>query len=322
MSLVRFRQIFGTQGAGTALLALVLAFTLLISPACSPANSQISFPTAEEAVEEVVEAAKTNDDERLTAIFGSEAEDIMSSGDPVYDRRQREVVVLAFQQGWGLVDHGADTKELVIGDEAWPFPVPLVKEGAGWRFDTEAGMEEILARRIGRNELSVIEICMTYVQAQAEYASQGHDGKPLGVYAQRAASQPGKRNGLYWEAEPGEKPSPLGTLVAQAASEGYDDPDSSFSPSPFHGYLFRILTAQGSEAPGGSKSYVEDGQMNGGFALVAYPAEYANSGVMTFIINQDGIVYEKDLGDETVAIASQIKEYNPDESWLPEESSR
>jgi hypothetical protein len=308
------------QGAGIALLALVLAFALLFSPACSPAKSQISFPTAEEAAEEVVQAAETDDNERLMAIFGSEAEDIMSSGDPVYDRRQREVVVLAFQQGWGLVDHGADTKELVIGDEAWPFPVPLVKEATGWRFDTEAGMEEILARRIGRNELSVIEFCMTYVQAQVEYASQGHDGKPAGIYAQRTASEPGKRNGLYWEVKPGEKPSPLGTLAAQAAAEGYEDPDSSTSLSPFHGYFFRILIAQGSEATGGAKSYIEDGEMTAGFALVAHPAEYGDSGVMTFIINQDGIVYEKDLGDDTIQIASQMNEYNPDETWRPSES--
>jgi len=318
---VRLRRIFSAQGAGIALLAVVLGFTLPFSPACFSERSQASFPTAEEAVEAVVQAAEADDEERLKAIFGPEAEDIMSSGDPVYDRRQREVVVVAFQQGWGLVDQGTDTKELVIGDEAWPFPVPLVKEGAGWRFDTVAGVDEILARRIGRNELSVIEFCMTYVQAQEEYAAQGHDGKPSGIYAQRPASEPGSQNGLYWEVKPGEKPSPLGTLAAQAAAEGYEKPDSSSSPRPFHGYFFRILPAQGNEAPGGSRSYIENGEMTAGFALVAHPAEYGDSGVMTFIINQDGIVYEKDLGDGTMEIASQLKRYNPDETWRPVEPS-
>ncbi len=313
-------RILGPKKRRTALLSIVVAFTLLFAPACSREASHEVFPTAEDAVKAAMQAAETDDDERLVAIFGPEAENIMSSGDPVYDREQREVVVLAFQQGWDLVSLGEDTKELLVGDEAWPFPVPLVKEGSGWRFDTEAGTEEILARRIGRNELSVIEFCMTYVQAQMEYASEEHDGRPAGIYAQKTASEPGKQDGLYWEVEPGEEPSPLGILVARAAAEGYGGPDSSASPSPFHGYFFRILTAQGSEASGGAQSYVVNNEMTAGFALVAYPAEYGDSGVMTFIVNQDGIVYEKDLGDGTMEIASQMKEFNPDESWRPVES--
>jgi len=230
--------------------------------------------------------------------------------------------VVAFQQGWKLVDQEAGKKELLIGDESWPFPVPLVKDSDGWRFDTAAGVEEILARRIGRNELSVLQFCMTYVQAQQEYARQGHDGHPAGVYAQRTASEPGKQNGLYWPVKPRQKPSPLGSLAAQAAEEGYAARNSSSGPSPFHGYVFRILTAQGDKAPGGARIYVVDGKMTGGFALIAYPAEYGDSGVMTFIVNHDGTVYEKDLGDETKEIASRVKEYNPDETWRPAESSR
>jgi hypothetical protein len=286
-------------------------------PACSSARSQILFPTAEEAVGAFVQAAKTDDEKRLLAIFGPEAKTILASGDPVHDRRQRQVVVLAFEQGWRLVSKGDDTKELVVGDEAWPFPVPLVKDGARWRFDTDAGAEEIIARRIGRNELSAIETSLTYVQAQKEYAGRGHDGKPAGIYAQRTASEPGKQNGLYWEARRGEKPSPLGMFVAQAAIEGYYKSGAPSSPSPFHGYFFRILTAQGDNAPEGAKSYIVSGEMTGGFALIAHPAEYGVSGVKTFIVNHDGIVYEKDLGEETTEAANQLNEYNPDNTWRP-----
>ena len=182
------------------------------------AKSQKTFPTAEKAVQALAQAVQAEDLDGLLAIFGSEAEDLLSSGDPVDDRRNREVVLAAYQQGWRLVEQGANTKELIIGDEGWPFPVPLVKEESGWRFDTEAGAEEVLARRIGRNELRTLESCMTYVQAQMEYASQEHDGKPAGIYARKTASDPDKQNGLYWAVKPGEKPSPLGTLAAQAAA--------------------------------------------------------------------------------------------------------
>ena len=321
MSLDRFWRTARTQVGATALLAAVVAFSMALSPMLAQAKPQKTFPKAEEAVLALAQAAKTHDLDGLLAIFGSEAEDLLSSGDPVDDRRHREVVLVAFQQGWRLVDQGANTKELIIGDEGWPFPVPLVKEESGWRFDTEAGAEEVLARRIGRNELSVIQICMTYVQAQMEYASQGHDGKPAGIYARKTTSDPGKQNGLYWAVKLGEKPSPLRSLAAQAA-EGYADTSSSSGPRPFHGYFFRILTAQGTAGPGGAKSYLVDGEMTAGFALVAYPVEYDDSGVMTFIINQDGILYEKDLGENTTEIASRIREYNVDATWSKVESSR
>ncbi len=309
MSLQRVSRSFGRQSVAT-LLATVVVFTVPFLPGCASAPEQRTFSTPEEAVDAMVRAAQEDNEEGLLGVFGSEAEDLMSSGDPVYDRRQREIVLVAFQQGWSLADIDPDTKELIIGDESWPFPIPLVKDQSGWRFDTEAGEEEVLTRRIGRNELSVIRICHTYVQAQNEYARQGHDGKPAGIYAQRTSSETGKQNGLYWAVGPGEKPSPLGALVAEATAEGY-----GINPRPFHGYFFRILTAQGKDAPGGARSYIEDGEMTGGFALVAYPGEYADSGVMTFMINRDGILYEKDLGDETSELASQIQEYNPDSTW-------
>ncbi len=322
MSLDRFWRTARTQVGATALLAAVVAFSMELSPMLAQAKSQKTFPTAEKAVQALAQAAQAYDLDGLLAIFGSEAEDLLSSGDPVDDRRNREVVLLAYQQGWRLVDQGANTKKLIIGDEGWPFPVPLVKEESGWRFDSEAGAEEVLARRIGRNELRVLELCMTYVQAQMEYASQGHDGKPAGIYARKTASDPGKQNGLYWAVKPGEKPSPLGTQAAQAAADGYADTSSSSGPRPFRGYFFRILTAQGNEAPGGAKSYLVGGEMTAGFALVAYPVEYDDSGVMTFIMNQDGILYEKDLGGKTTENASQIREYNPDATWSKVESSR
>jgi hypothetical protein len=207
----------------------------------------------------------------------------------------------------------AERSELIIGDERWPFPAPLVKTGSEWRFDGEAAKEEILVRRIGRNELDVISLCHAYVGMQREYAKQSHDGKPAGLFAQRLRSSPGRQDGLYWPRTPGQRRSPLGDLVAGSAVEasGENKPSSS----PFWGYHFRLLTAQGDAAPGGRRSYIENGNMTGGFALLAFPAKYASSGVMTFIVNQDNAVYEKDLGAETPTLAPRITEYNPDESW-------
>jgi hypothetical protein len=208
----------------------------------------------------------------------------------------------------------------VIGNEQWPFPVPLVREGDGWRFDTDAGKREVLARRIGRNELAVIGLCETYVIAQKQYAAEGRDGNPAGAYAQKIRSTSGKHDGLFWPTKPGEKPSPLGDLAAQATSEGYAYRAApAQGPRPFHGYLFRVLTRQGASAPGGAKSYVADGHMTGGFALIAYPAAYGNSGIMTFIVNQDGVVREADLGKDTAKLAGAIDAYDPDARFQPVE---
>jgi hypothetical protein len=223
------------------------------------------------------------------------------------------VFTVAFAEGWRLVDDGS-RKWLVIGNEGWPFAVPLVKEANGWRFDTAAGKEEVLARRIGRNELTAIRVAAAYVAAQRRYASSGHDGNRPGLYARTFRSDPGKQNGLYWVAAPGAPRSPLGELLSTAAVErGAAAP--ARSASPFYGYHFRILTAQGKAAPGGAMDYLVGGEMSRGFALIAWPAQYDVTGIMTFVVSSDGIVYQRDLGRDTVALARRITRYDPGESW-------
>jgi len=299
--------------ARIAALGLVIVAAAASPQGATADQAQRRFATAEEAVKTVIKAAKANNRTELLAILGADAEDLLSSGDKVADRRARQLILVALNEKWSLASQGPNTKTLVIGNEEWPYPIPLVKDKTGWRFDTAAGREEILYRRIGRNELSTIKTCLTYVKAQKEYAQKGHDGKAAGLFAQKLGSEPGKQDGLFWKSGPGEELRPLGEFAAQASSEGYSRSDSG--PTPFHGYVFRLLKAQGPAAPGGAKNYVSNGEMKGGFALVAYPAEYRDSGVMTFIVNQDGIVYEKDLGEKTVQMASQTTEYNPDSSW-------
>jgi len=295
-----------------------LGLVILLAPGCNQTPSQAQFATPEAAAEALLQAFKTQDPEKLNAIFGREGMEAVASGDPVADRQDREVIALAMAQSWRWEPRGDDRKELIIGDEQWPFPVPLIKTGNKWQFDSEAGKEEVLARRIGGNELGVISLCRDYVRAQKEYASEPHDGKPAGLFAQRFRSSPGLHDGLFWRLKRGERSSPFGELVAAAIAEGYDPskPDSS----PFRGYRFRILTAQGPAAPGGQQSYVVSGDMTGGFALLAYPAKYAFSGVMTFMVGQDGVVYQKDLGEDTDTQAARLTEYNPDESWTAVQS--
>jgi hypothetical protein len=217
------------------------------------------------------------------------------------------------QQSWRWDQLGADRMELVIGDEQWPLPIPLAKVRGGWQFDTEAGKEEILSRRIGRNELRAIDLCRSYVQMQKEYASQPRDGKVAGLYAQRLRSTPGRQDGLYWRVGPEETPSPMGDHVLRAVAQGYDENKSS--SQPFWGYHFRLLTAQGAAAKGGARSYIVNGEMSGGFGLLAYPDEYGRGGIMTFMVNQDGVVYQKDLGEDTLKVAPGLTEYNPDATW-------
>jgi hypothetical protein len=205
----------------------------------------------------------------------------------------------------------------VIGNEDWPFPIPIARGPKGWWFDTAAGKEEVLNRRIGHNELAVIRICRAYAAAQRLYATRGHDGNPPGVFARTLRSDPGRQNGLYWPASHGDKRSPLGDLVAHAAAEGTAPGQDGPEPSPFHGYFFTILTSQGPDAAGGAKDYVHDGLMSGGFALVAWPAHYDVTGVTTFIVSHDTIVRERDLGAETEAVAKAMRVFNPDASWTP-----
>lgn len=296
----------------------LIAVLLLLSGCSSKASDQSkqkAFADPDSAVKALLTAVKADNMPELTAIFGPDGAEVLSSGDPVSDKQNREVFLVALEQQWTLDDKSADAKELVIGYDQWPFPIPLVKESRGWRFDTAAGKQEVLARRIGRNELAAIGTCRTYVIAQKEYASESRDGKPAGIYAQKVRSDEGKQNGLYWARKTSDaKPSPLGDLAAQAESEGYDIAHKD-KIRPFHGYYFRILTQQGKHATGGAKNYILDGEMKQGFAMIAYPADYGSSGIMTFIVNQDGAIYETDLGEDTLKTASEIKEFNPDDQW-------
>ena len=291
----------------------MFGLAILFAASCSQHAVQAKFASPQEAAVALHQALKAETPEKLQAIFGREWMEAAGSGDPVSDQHDREVVALAMEQPWHWEPAGENTQELIIGDEQWPFPVPLVKVGNEWQFDSEEGKEEILARRIGRNELRIIDVCRAYAQMQKEYASQPHDGKPAGLFAQRFRSAPGRQDGLYWQKKYGERRSPLDELVAAAVAEGYDLNKSE--SAPFYGYYIRMLTAQGPTAPGGKKSYVINGDMSGGFALLAYPAKYASSGVMTFVVGQDGVVYQKDLGKETATQAPRLADYNPDESW-------
>jgi hypothetical protein len=291
-------------------LMLALAFSI---GAAAQAGRQFASP--EEAVKALIATVKAGNVDDLVAIFGPEGKELIESADPVAARQNRQVFTVAVSERWRLEDAAPDRKTLVIGNEDWPFPVPIVKEGTGWRFDTAAGKEEVIARRIGRNELAAIATARAYVTAQRRYAETGHDGNPAGVHATKFASDPGKENGLYWPVKTGQKRSPLGDLVAQASAEGRTVGGNASQPSPLNGYYFKILTSQGSAAPGGAKQYVVKGLMSGGFALVAWPAQYDATGVMTFIVNQDGIVHEKDLGAGTDGTARKMTAYNPDSSW-------
>jgi hypothetical protein len=272
-----------------------------------------SFATPEEAVQALIRVVKADNVAELTTLFGPDAAELADK-DPTAARQNRKVFAVAAAEGWRLVEVDENRRMLVVGNEAWPFPVPIVKTGTTWQFDSAAGKEEVVARRIGRNELAVIEACRTYVAAQRRYARAGHDGKPAGLFATRVRSDPGTQNGLYWPVADGEKLSPLGDLVAKATHDGSLNPDAA-GRLPFHGYYFKILTAQGAAAQGGAKSYVVKGQMSGGFALVAWPATYDVTGVMTFTISHDGVLYEKDLGPKTDSVARAMTRYSPDSTW-------
>jgi len=291
-------------------LARLLTAALLAFAMTSAASAQQSFKTPEEAVEALATAAKAHDRKGVLAVLGADAADIVSSGDDVADRADRDRVIEAYDAKRQVVMEGADKAVLVLGNQDWPFPIPLVRKDGAWRFDTAAGREEILFRRIGRNELAAIQTILAFVDAQQEYAEKGIGGS--GVYAQRIVSRPGTKDGLYWPAQSGEDESPLGDLAASAAAEGYRAGQQRI---PYHGYYYKVLTRQGPNAPGGALDYVVRGKMIGGFALVAYPAQYGNSGVMTFLVNHQGTIYEKDLGEQTAGIASGMTAFNPDNTW-------
>jgi len=271
------------------------------------------FKSPEEAAEALAAAVRAHDTNALLGIFGSEARTLISSGDPVADRQTRDLFVQRYDASHRLVPAGA-TVTLQIGNDDWPFPIPLVKDRDQWRFDVRQGREEIIARRIGRNELNTMQVCLAFVDAQREYYAEDRNGDGILEYAQRFQSSPGQRDGLYWPSQPGEPPSPLGDLVVRAQARGYQLGKTA-RQAPFHGYLFRILTGQGPAAPDGVYDYIVSGHMIAGFAMVAFPAEYGVSGVMTFIVNQDGIVYQKDLGPTSGKIAAGMRRFDPDSSW-------
>ena len=295
----------------TALLGLVL----FLLPACAqaPAPDRTTFGTPDEAAKTLMKGFKTNDIAQLKAIFGPTAETDLSSGDPVADRHDRQTIALAMEQTWRWDDVGKGRMELIVGTEKWPLPIPLAKVRGGWQFDVAAGTDEILSRRIGRNELHAIDVCGRYVAMQKEYASLPRDGKAGGLYAQKLRSAHLRQDGLYWRVGEEETPSPLGILIEEAAADGYDD--TTEASQQFWGYNFRVLTAQGPAAKGGARSYIVNGEMSGGFGLVAYPADYGRSGIMTFIVNQDGVVYQADLGEETLKAAGSMVAFNPGRTW-------
>lgn len=285
---------------------------VVILGSVSAAHAQQSFKSPEDAVEALASATKDNWPKGVVGVLGPDAAEIVSSGDKVADEAMREKFLAGYQAKHQVTMKGDNKAVVIIGTEDFPFPIPLMRKGAAWRFDTAAGRLEILYRRIGRNELNAIQACLAYADAQNEYASKDRSANGSATYAERIVSRPGKKDGLYWPAASGEEESPLGELVAHAATEGYA---VGAGRIPFHGYYYKILTRQGPMAAGGEVDYIVRGKMIGGFALVAYPAEYGNSGVMTFIVNYAGIVFQKDLGDRTARIAERMNSFNPDQTW-------
>jgi hypothetical protein len=313
---MRFHGIHIRHISSIYLLSITVAILFVMTfPGSLPAAvKQKSFGSAEEAVQAFISAGRNNDDKELSAIFGPDAKDIMFSGDKAADKQRREDFLARYDEKNKLVREG-NSAILIIGKNDWPFPIPIAKKGETWSFDTQKGKEEVLNRRIGENELSTIKTCLAVVDAQREYAMIDRDGDNLHEYAEKFGSDPGKKNGLYWATKEGEDPSPLGQLLAQAKAEGYSKKGET-GPVPYHGYYYRIIKAQGKNAPGGAYDYVIKGNMIGGFAIVASPSKYDNSGVMTFIVNHDGVVYQKDLGKNTDKIAKSMTKYDPDKTWV------
>ncbi len=310
-----------THRAARALAALLVSCGVAVGAAAAArAPKQKTFATPEAALQALAAAVKASDRTALASIYGPEREKFLT-GDPVEDANALKGFAERLAKGAALEKVNDATYTLLVGEERWPSPIPIVRDGRAWRFDTAAGLEEILNRRIGQNELSAIMTCRAYALAQWEYFTEARDTSEdgLAVYAQRFISAPGKHDGLFWEVPDGGKPSPLGRLVAEARAEGYapglPKPADAPKRSPYHGYFFRILKAQGPHAPGGKFDYVINGNMIAGYALIAYPDKWGSSGVMTFIVNNQGRVYQKDLGPDTAAAAAAITEYDPDPSW-------
>jgi hypothetical protein len=299
-------------GSSWAKFEVVLAVMILT---CGAAQAQQMFDSPQAALDGLKAAIQANDKDALRQVFGPQVEDL-KSGDPVADAADLDAFASRLKSAARMEEAGQGRMTLLIGPEEHPFAVPLVSKDGKWFFDAAAGKEELLNRRIGQNELQAIRVCRGYVEAQREYYLLDPDGTGLPHYAQRIASTPGKRDGLYWETKVDEAPSPLGPMVAEAQAEGYGkDKSGQAGPRPYQGYVYKILTQQGKAAPGGGFKYVINGHMVGGFALVAWPVSWGSSGVMTFLVGPSGKVYQKDLGDKTEKIATKMKEFSPDDTW-------
>jgi len=287
----------------------------LVFGASAQAADQKTFATPTAAVQALLKAAEDGNQDEILAVLGDDGKELVYSGDPVQDKAGMEAFVKAYKTKHAIVKQDEQTRILQVGESDWQMPIPLISDGGKWRFDTAAGKEELLYRRIGHNELGAIAACRGYIDAQKDYAAAGHDGLPPGIYARKLMSSSGKQDGLYWETQEGEGASPAGPLLASASGEGYASEGLGGKSQPYHGYFYRILKAQGPAAKGGTKSYLVDDKLTGGVGLVAFPAQYRVSGVMTFIINQNGVVYQKDLGEKTAEVAGSMTEYNPDRTW-------
>jgi hypothetical protein len=294
-----------------SLLASLVVLVLLAGGCGGQRDTTVTFATPEEAVQALVSALERDDTPALSNLLGPGTNDLLSSGDPVADQQDRAGFLASYKAKNSLAAQG-DTVTLVVGEQDWPMPIPLVKRDGRWAWDGAAGADEIVYRRVGSNELGAIDVMRGFVDAQNDYASAGRDGDPAGIYALKLISDEGMQNGLYWPTAEGEPSSPAGPFVAAAAEEGYR---ASAERTPYHGYYYRMLYAQGPSANGGAREFFKDGLLTEGFALIAWPADYGASGVQTFLVNQDGVVFQKDLGDDTATLVEAVKLFDPDSSW-------
>ena len=302
--------------------ASALAFVLVIALGQPASAAQSTFKTPADVFTALVAGARSDDTRALLAILGPEGDSLVVSGDPVADKEALKRFVTAYDEFHRIEFQDAMQQAvLVVGNEEWPMPIPAVLQKGAWHLDSAAGLDEILNRRIGRNELSVIEVCQAYVNAQRQFASIDRDNNRYIEYAQKFQSSPGKHDGLYWPTAEGEEESPLGPLVADAQSHGYTVNGQKEGPSPYYGYFYRILYGQGPHAAGGAYDYIVNGHMVGGFALIAYPAQYDVTGIMTFIVNQDGVIYQKDFGPKTASIAAAVKLFDPGTGWAKQQAN-
>jgi len=298
---------------GLSAFIVVMSVMVIFSASCTQRTLGKSFASPDEAVTALIDALKRNNDQQLIAILGPEGKKLIYSGDEVADQADRACFIRKFEEKHRLDQKNPTTIILYVGEEDWPLPIPMLKTSSGWYFDTAQGKEEILNRRIGKNELNVIKVMEAYIDAQREYVRKDWNANGVMEFAQRLVSTEGKKDGLYWPVKQGDKPSPFGPLIAQAVNEGYKKEDKALNP--YHGYYYKILHGQGKNTTGGEYSYVEKNKMVLGFGLVAYPAEYGNSGIMTFIVNQQDAIYEKDFGQDTVKTVNAMEKYDPDQTW-------